>query len=413
MREENAKEGPLVRLDEELRFLTDALKKCHIQTAVISLGDRPEGLPDSLIGARAKTVGEMVGEVEEVTKYCITSGAGLHYLLLRLPIPGKRDLLLVGPYLTAKPDSSDMLLFAERLGLAPSAYRFLEEYYATLPIIAEHDRILTVIDTFCEHLWRSPSFAIVEIDAGQTRIFSAVDPISRTDDFSETLASVERMERRYAFENELIRAVVRGQQHKESELLSAFSERLFERRVQDPLRNAKNYCIIMNTLLRKAAEEGGVHPLYIDRTSSAFAMQIESASDLKEIPELMREMFSSYCRLVRRHSTGRYSAVVKNTVLMIDADISAELTLQALAEGQGVTAGYLATVFKKETGKTVIEYIRARRISRAKRLLSTTDLQIQTVAMHAGITDVQYFSRLFKRETGMTPREYRRAKKER
>ena len=167
----------------------------------------------------------------------------------------------------------------------------------------------------------------------------------------------------------------------------------------------------MNTLLRKAAEDGGVHPLYIDRASSGFALKIESIVDMKAIFDVMREMFSSYCRLVRRHSTGKYSVVVKNTVLMIDADISAELSLSALAESQGVTAGYLATVFKKETGKTVVAYIRERRISRAKYLLETTDLQVQTVAMHSGITDVQYFSRIFKKSTGKSPKEYRNAAK--
>ena len=403
----------MMRFDEQLRFLTDVLRKCHIGTTILSAADRLGDLPDSLSESLSKTVAETVGEVEEVTKYCITSETGLHYLLLRLPIPGERNLLLIGPYLSVQPSQSEILLLGERLGLAPSTQRFLEEYILTLPIISECDRILTVIDTFCEQLFRSPSFSIVEVDAGRAQTFPTADRISRTDDFSETLASVERMERRYAFENELIRAVVLGQQHKEGELLSALGEKMFERRVQDPIRNAKNYCIIMNTLLRKAAEEGGVHPLYIDRTSSELAMRIEPITDMKEIPELMREMFSAYCRLVRRHSTERYSAVVRNTVLLIDADISAELSLSALAEGQGVTAGYLATVFKRETGKTVVEYIRARRVSHAKHLLSTTDLQIQTVAMHAGITDVQYFSRLFKKETGMSPKEYRQAKRRR
>jgi YesN/AraC family two-component response regulator len=121
----------------------------------------------------------------------------------------------------------------------------------------------------------------------------------------------------------------------------------------------------------------------------------------------MREMFSSYCRLVRKHSTKQYSTVVKNTVLIIDSDISAELSLQSLAERLGVTAGYLATVFKKETGKTVVEYVRDKRINHALHLLNTTNLQIQTIAMHCGIMDVQYFSKLFKRQIGKTPREYR------
>jgi hypothetical protein len=58
------------------------------------------------------------------------------------------------------------------------------------------------------------------------------------------------MELRYAFENELIQAVALGQQHKEKMLLSIFNEQMFEKRLQDPLRNAKNYCVIMNTLPR-------------------------------------------------------------------------------------------------------------------------------------------------------------------
>ena len=105
----------------------------------------------------------------------------------------------------------------------------------------------------------------------------------------------------------------------------------------------------MNTLLRKAAEQGGVHPLHIDRISSRIATKIEQIANVKTVPDMMREIFSSYCRLVRKHVTNKYSNVVKNTILMIEADISAELSLHDLARRQNITAEYLATVFKKET----------------------------------------------------------------
>jgi AraC-like DNA-binding protein len=68
---------------------------------------------------------------------------------------------------------------------------------------------------------------------------------------------------------------------------------------------------------------------------------------------------------------------------------------------------YFSTVFKRETGKTVSEYIREKRMEHAAHLLVSTTLQIQTVALHCGILDVQYFSKLFKRHTGKTPKEYR------
>ena len=167
----------------------------------------------------------------------------------------------------------------------------------------------------------------------------------------------------------------------------------------------------MNTLLRKASEEGGVHPIHIDRLSSSFAAKIEQAPSLQKILELMKEMFSSYCRLVHKHSVGRYSPIVKKTVIIIDSDISAELSLSTLAKQQSISEGHLATVFKKETGKTLSEFVRDKRMEYAKYLLSTTNLQIQTVAQYCGIMDVQYFSKIFKKQIGKTPREYRESVK--
>ena len=205
----------------------------------------------------------------------------------------------------------------------------------------------------------------------------------------------------------MMHAVELGQLHKESLLSGVFSGELFEKRLPDALRNVKNYCVIMNTLLRKAAERGGVHPIYIDRVSSEYASKIEGMPATSECPALMMEMYRSYCRLVRKHSLKKYSPVVQKTILFIDSNLAAELSPAHLAHLQGISAGYLSTVFKKETGKTLSEYLREKRMKHAANLLRTTDLQIQTVALHCGIMDVQYFSKIFKRQMGKTPKEYR------
>ena len=220
------------------------------------------------------------------------------------------------------------------------------------------------------------------------------------------------MEKRYDFENEMMQAVSLGQIHAETQLFSFLPDQHFEQRTADPLRNAKNYCVIMNTLLRKAAENGGVHPVYLDSVSSAFAVRIEQLPTLTEVSPLMTEIFRSYCRLVRKHSMKDFPLVVQKTILFIDSNLSADLSLKALADSQNLSPSYLSTVFKKETGKTISEYIRDKRIRHAIHLLSTTHLQIQTVALHCGIMDVQYFSKLFKKHTGKTPKEYRRSVKE-
>ena len=328
---------------------------------------------------------------------------------MRLPVLSERNILVIGPYLSAPLSSKDILEIGERAGIPLTAQKPLKEYYSSVPILTDGDRLLVMIDTFCEMIWETPSFAIVEVSKKHGPSVASISPTSHGESFDEIEANIKVMEMRYAFENELIRAVSLGQQHKESILVSQLNENMFERRAADPLRNAKNYCIIMNTLLRKAAEDGGVHPIYIDSTSSKFAVRIELLPDTKACSSMMREMFSSYCRLVYKHSMRHYSPIVQKAILIIDSDISAELSLNSLAKKLGISSGYLATIFKKETQKTLSEYIKDKRIEQAMYLLSTTHLQIQTVALHCGIMDVQYFSKIFKKKIGKNPKEYREA----
>ena len=122
----------------------------------------------------------------------------------------------------------------------------------------------------------------------------------------------------------------------------------------------------------------------------------------------MKEMYESYCKMVRKHTVKDYSAVVKKTVSLIAYDLSADLSPGRLAEMVGVSLPYLSTLFKKETGSTLGEYIRERRMKYAARLLKDATLQVQSVALAVGIQDVQYFSKMFKAYSGFSPIEYRR-----
>ena len=210
-------------------------------------------------------------------------------------------------------------------------------------------------------------------------------------DLDDTFIDMKNMERRYSLENEIMDAVALGSENMVNRIFASFSENSFEKRIDDPLRNTKNYCIIMNTLLRKAAERGGVHPLYLDRTSSEFAIRVEKLSSVERVAELMADMFRSYCRLVQKSSMKNYSAVVQKAVMAIEADPSADLGLSQLASKLNISNEYLSSVFKKETGKTVTQYIRERRLKYAAHLLKYTNLQVQTVALHCGLEDVQYF----------------------
>jgi YesN/AraC family two-component response regulator len=111
--------------------------------------------------------------------------------------------------------------------------------------------------------------------------------------------------------------------------------------------------------------------------------------------------------LVQKHSQKSYSLPVQKVITCIDTDITADLSLKTLAGILNVNSSYLSTLFKKETGITLTEYVNKKRVERAKLLLKNGNVQIQTVAQNCGILDVNYFTKIFKKHTGVTPREYR------
>ena len=394
----------------ELSFLREVFQKNHVNTDLLDTRTYKTSVEERSFLNERGFFAHLFPLILPETVYKYTDPFDRSYRLLLLPDTEARAVLCLGPFLASPLSAQRISQIGKENGLMPQtkSYRYLVEYYTGLPVLTETNPLLVMLNTFCEKIWDNPAFLIKDID----KTAPAATPFSRSMldiEPNDTLVNKKAIEQRYSFENEMIRAVSLGQPHAEERFRSAFSENVFEKRTEDPLRNAKNYGIIMNTLLRKAAEKGGVHPIYINETSSEFAEKIEKTSNLSAIPALMSEMFRTYCRLVRRHTLRKFSLVVQKCILMIDADLSADLSPCLLAKSQGITLGYLSAAFRKETGKTLSEYIRERRMEYAEYLLNSTNLQIQTLALHCGIMDAQYFSKLFKKIIGKTPSQYRRS----
>lgn len=73
----------------------------------------------------------------------------------------------------------------------------------------------------------------------------------------------------------------------------------------------------------------------------------------------------------------------------------------------GVDINYLNIIFKKETGKTLYQYITGVRMEHAKYLLETSKTSITTIADQTGYPNSNSFSRAFKRHVKKTPNDYR------
>ncbi len=401
--------------EAELDFLRTVFTKCHIKTFIFSSDNVPYDEIDTgfrkflNISVDFENIHKsVIKSVKENTIFEFKDIFGCFYLFMLLPDSDKK-ILLIGPFIHEVPTRKQIMEQAETLGIGPSLFKDLENYYTSIPHLPENSHLFAVIDSFGELIWGGrDNFSFLEINDHNLEQASFAPAIKKdTVDTEQSSWNVELIETRYNYEAEMFRAVSQGQYQKAVLFLSSLNQLSFERRLSDPVRNIKNYCIITNTLLRKAAQDGGVHPFYLDKISSDYALKIEQVPTTAAAQDLMMDMFRSYCRLVRKHTMKHYSPPVQRAITIIDSDLTANLTLNALASAQNLSPCYLSSLFSQETGQTLTEYVNQKRVKLAMRLLATTKLQIQTIAQHCGILDVHYFSKVFKKNVGLTPKQYR------
>lgn len=68
---------------------------------------------------------------------------------------------------------------------------------------------------------------------------------------------------------------------------------------------------------------------------------------------------------------------------------------------------YLSTLFLENTGTTLHKYIIKYRLSRALKLLVTTNMSLGDICDHVNIKDQHYFSRIFKKYYGVPPSKFK------
>lgn len=403
--------------DAELQFFQKFLESFHLHPMVISPTETDFSIFDrglrKLLGMGdiyRQAQNFIYHDIKPNTIYHVKDGLYCEYIFLLLPDSSAPQVMMIGPYTTVEVTKQSLMQVTEKYTIPAQLFSLVEKYFYAVPYLSNESILIVALNTLGEKMWGGiKNFSSETLDYNHTETLLPTTLSFDALENNASLINMQAIENRYVIENELLQAVSQGLTHKVELIFSNMTSQHLEQRASDPLRNFQNYCIIMNTLLRKAAENGFVHPFYIDRLSSDFARKIESITTQESGYKLQREMLHKYCLLVRNHSMKGYSLLIQKVITKIDSDLTADLGLNALSDYLSVNASYLSNLFKKETGTTLTEYVNRKRMEHGILLLNSTTLQIQTIAQHCGIPDVNYFTKLFKKYYHKTPKEYRQS----
>lgn len=341
------------------------------------------------------------------TIYTLTDEFLCCYVFFRLPDTSPEKLVIIGPYTQREISYEKLLKESKKRKINLAWLPSLEMYFSSVNYIPDDYILFTPLQILGEKMWGENNFTRQSLDFLSAKEHNEFSFAFSSQPQKQLDFNLSIIEKRYQNENMLIENVKKGKTHQAQAMLSLFTPASVEHRAAEPTRNAKNYLIILNTLMRKAVEQSGVHPIHIDRLSSSFAKKIENITSWSQIAPICKSMASLYCKAVNDHNLKGYSSSVQKAIAIIDFDLTAELSLSSLARQLNVNSAYLSAQFKKQVGLTVTDYVSLQRIDMAKLLLKSTDMSIGEVAQRCGITDSNYFSKLFKKHTGLTPKSFR------
>lgn len=346
---------------------------------------------------------KIIQEHHEKKLYFLRDFSEVYYVLFWI---SDDAILWIGPYALSGFDRSRIGRLLQQLNIPLYHQKYFFDYHNLLPVLAAPEHFDTMLISAAEQLCRTESLSYEYSPLPLSTALSSQSYFASEQSFIEDLQTIEL---RYEYMHQILDAVKVTNMEKALQALTQFLSLKGPTRFSNTIKDKSYYLSIFNVSLRNTAWDSHVHPYYLDKLSKKFSYHIDRISSDTDKEGLMRGMVRQYCNLIRNHAEGHGSTFVQRVSIFIDYDLSADLSLRAIAGQLGINASYLSSLFRKETGMTLTEYVNRRRIEKAVYFLNSSDMQIQTIGQLVGIYDLAYFTKLFKKQIGMSPSQYRKS----
>ena len=172
-------------------------------------------------------------------------------------------------------------------------------------------------------------------------------------------------------------------------------------------RHYKNLVIAFIAACTRAAMQGGLSPETAYLLSDKYIHGVEACTSMAELADLNDAMQEDFVRRVHEARNGVLSPQIQQCCDYIQIHVEDELNLSIVSAAIGYSASWLSSKFKRETGKSLSQYILEQRVLYAKDLIRSGNRPIQEIAERLHFKSPSHFGAVFRQQTGMSPGEYR------
>ena len=139
--------------------------------------------------------------------------------------------------------------------------------------------------------------------------------------------------------------------------------------------------------------------LNISRENNHLSASITALNILNRINNI-------YSKKLRNNNLSGASLITYQIKKYISSNLHTRISLDDIDAKINKTPNYVNSVFKKETGITIIQYINQEKVRSICEFISNMGTTFSVACEAVGISDTSYGYRLFKKHMGVTPADY-------
>ncbi len=143
--------------------------------------------------------------------------------------------------------------------------------------------------------------------------------------------------------------------------------------------------------------------------SDLYIQKVDKLHSIADISKLHNEMITYFTKSVAKAKKENIlSKPIVECMDYIYYHLNENIRVELLAKHVKLNPSYLSTLFKKETGENVSNYITQKRMETAKNMLKYSDYSLSDIGEFLNFSSYSHFARVFRKYYNTSPKEYRR-----